>query len=254
MPIHDWTRLDSGIFQDFHNMWLIALRNAIKHILPPGYSVMTEQRTLDYEVDVLGLQAKPPFDLGTNGNATAYTGEFGEGGVSLAVAPPRVQFTRIPATPRTESKRRWIAVRHVTGKRVVAIVEIVSPGNKSSEYKIRSFTAKTADFLAMGVHALIIDLFPPSSRDPEGIHRAIWGDAAGDFCLPSNARLTLVSYLAGQDERAFIEPVAVGQTLPDMPLFLTTDRYIQVPLESTYMAAFEEVDAEYQQLLTTSEP
>ena len=58
MPIHDWTRLDSGIFHDFHNMWLIALRNAIKHTLPPGYSVMTEQRTLDYEVDVLALQTE----------------------------------------------------------------------------------------------------------------------------------------------------------------------------------------------------
>jgi hypothetical protein len=39
--------------------------------------------------------------------------------------------------------------------------------------------------------------------------------------------------------RAFIEPVAVGDPLPDMPLFLDDDFYVNVPLEETYRAAFE---------------
>ncbi len=40
---------------------------------------------------------------------------------------------------------------------------------------------------------------------------------------------------------AFIEPVAVGEPLPEMPLFLTEDVWVPVPLEMTYQAAFDAV-------------
>ena len=44
--------------------------------------------------------------------------------------------------------------------------------------------------------------------------------------------------LEGEDEKGHSEPIGVGHTLPDMPLFLTPDHYIYVPLEPTYMAAW----------------
>ena len=35
MPIHDWTRVDAGLFHDFHQSWTVALRNALNEgILP----------------------------------------------------------------------------------------------------------------------------------------------------------------------------------------------------------------------------
>jgi hypothetical protein len=35
------------------------------------------------------------------------------------------------------------------------------------------------------VNLLIVDLFPPTSRDPQGIHGAIWDELAGEpFELP----------------------------------------------------------------------
>lgn len=40
---------------------------------------------------------------------------------------------------------------------------------------------------------------------------------------------------------AFIEPVAVGDELPEMPLFLAADIYIHAPLEATYESAWEAV-------------
>ncbi len=33
---------------------------------------------------------------------------------------------------------------------------------------------KAADILNQGVHLLVVDLFPPTPRDPHGIHKAIW--------------------------------------------------------------------------------
>ena len=44
---------------------------------------------------------------------------------------------------------------------------------------LRSFVEKAADILNQGVNLLVVDLFPPTPRDPQGIHKAIW-DELGD--------------------------------------------------------------------------
>ncbi len=56
--------------------------------------------------------------------------------------------------------------------------------------------------------------------------------------LPDDKRLTLASYSAGPPMKAYIEPVAVGDPLPDMPVFLDADTYILAPLEITYDATW----------------
>jgi hypothetical protein len=41
MPVHDWTRVEAGIFHDFHTVWAVAIRNALNDgLLPKGYYVM----------------------------------------------------------------------------------------------------------------------------------------------------------------------------------------------------------------------
>ncbi len=123
---------------------------------------------------------------------------------------------------------------------VVAVIELVSSGNKNSKHAIRSFVEKSLDLLLRGVHLLIIDLFPPSKRDPQGIHKVIWDEVQEDgFELPSDKPLTMVAYSAGIPKKAFVEPVAVGDTLRDMPVFLDSATYILAPLESTYMSTWD---------------
>ena len=79
------------------------------------------------------------------------------------------------------------------------MVEIVSPGNKASKNELRTFVEKTSKLIAQGVHLLVIDLFPPSKRDPQGIHKAIWDEfVEEDFALPADQRLTLAAYDAGR--------------------------------------------------------
>ena len=59
------------------------------------------------------------------------------------------------------------------------------------------------------------------------------------FELPSDKPLTMVAYSAGIPKKAFVEPVAVGDTLRDMPVFLDAATYIWAPLEATYLATWE---------------
>ena len=71
---------------------------------------------------------------------------------------------------------------------------------------------------------------------------AVWAEVIDhDFRLPPEKPLTLVAYAAGPVKTAYIEPVATGEVLPDMPLFLEPDLYVPVPLEATYRAAFDAV-------------
>lgn len=102
-----------------------------------------------------------------------------------------------------------------------------------------------------GIHLLVIDLHPPTPRDPQGLHPAIWAEFADStFTLPPDKRLTLVSYaVEGALKRAFVESVAVGDALPSMPLFLTPEAHVLVPLEATYRTAFEAVPRRWREVL-----
>src|SRR5262249_682941 len=142
-------------------------------------------------------------------------------------------------------------IRHTSDHQVVAIVEVVPPGNKSNRHALRKFVDMAINFLRGGIHLLIVDLFPPGPRDPQGIHKAIWDELAEQelFPLPPNQPLALAGYVGERCLEAYVEPTAVGAVLPDMPLFLTPDRYIPVPLEVTYQAAFEGVPTFWRDVL-----
>ena len=100
--------------------------------------------------------------------------------------------------------------------------------------------AKTADLIQQGVHVLVIDLFPPGRRDPQGLHKAIWDEfQEEEFEMPTGRPLTLASYSAGAVKTAYVESVGVGDELPAMPLFLEPEVYVAVPQEGTYRASWD---------------
>ena len=53
--------------------------------------------------------------------------------------------------------------------------------------------------------------------------------------------MTVCSYRAVAPVEAYIEHMAFGEPLPEMPLFLDVETYIYVPLEQTYRTAFEDL-------------
>ena len=251
MPIHDWTRVDHGTFHDFHQGWATAIRSALNNgLLPPDYEAKVEQHTDEGIPDVLTLQLAKP----TNGNGTGGSGGPPPAGLSSAVtAPPRVQFiTAFEADPYAKL-RKTIVVRNGED-RVVALIEIMSPGNKSNKNGIREFVRKVTLAIEHGVHVLVVDLFPPGPRDPNGIHPVIWSEFRDEpYTPPPGKPLTFVSYEAGPKCRAYIQPVAVGETLPEMPLFLEPESYISLPLEATYAAAFEGIPRRTRERLNATE-
>jgi hypothetical protein len=206
MPIYDWTRVDAGLFHDFHQDWTIELRRSLNAgRLLPGFVALVDRQT---------------------------------GGP-------------IPEAEEETYARRAnrIRIQHRHGE-VVAVIEIVSPGNKSSWNGLRAFVRKASGLIWQGTHLLVVDLFPPSERDPQGIHKAIWDEIADrPFALPPDQPLTVVAYRAVPTKTAYVEPVAVGDDLPGLPIFLTEDEYIPAPLEETYRASWAAFPADFKGLL-----
>jgi hypothetical protein len=161
-----------------------------------------------------------------------------------------VERQRAGFEPDGWRKQNVVAVRHVSGDRLVAITEVVSRGNRSGRKAFEDFIRKAAEFLSHQIHLLVLDLQPPTSRDPQGIHGAIWDEVAGlPYNRPDDKPLTMAAYEAGGRLRAFVEPVAVGDALIDMPLFFKPGRHVAVPLEETYRLAFESVPRRWRTVL-----
>jgi hypothetical protein len=242
MPVHDWTRVNAGTFHHFHGSWIVHLSEALNGgLLPEGFYAMAEQHAGRMIADVLTLQTG---DLQP-------TGPGGRGPVAATETPPRVSRKVLPSPEATyRALRRTLAIRHVSDHRIVALLEILSPGNKDRASSVLDFVDKAHSALKHDCHLLVIDLFPPGPWDPHGIHGAIWEDLGPVDDLPEPGKpLTLAAYVAGQLPEAYLEPLAVGDALPEMPLFLDRGYYVNVPLEPTYEAAYRGVPAPWRRTL-----
>jgi hypothetical protein len=165
MPVHDWPRVPAGVFHDFHNDWVIDLKRALNHgVLPKGYYAMSEQHGGKYIADVLTLQTDP--------SAPELPPPM-SGGVAVVEAPPSVG-RRMSLSAAAGSRRKTLTIRHISRHRIVALVEIVSRSNKDRDEHVAQFVGKAEDALRHGIHLLLIDLFPPGARDPNGVHSALW--------------------------------------------------------------------------------
>jgi hypothetical protein len=192
MPVHDWSPVFAGAFHDFHHVWIGELRNALNSgVLPSDYDAMAEQVAGPTVPDVLTLQT-------TNGFDGEWTAEPISGATAVALSPPRDRQSECIEEETYARRQRSIVIHHNSDDRIVALIEIVSSGNESSNQEFRAFVAKAVDLLDRGYHLLVIDLQPRTARDPEGIHSVIWAEfGRKSKPTPADKPLVLVAYDAG---------------------------------------------------------
>ena len=154
MPIHDWTRVDAGLFHAFHHDWVTISRALNAGVLPGDYYALPEQSIHGPIPDVLTLKRSTAGDISNGVGAGS--------AVAVAAVPPRTRLVNRAEEQVYVRKADRIAVRHRHGQ-IIAVVEIVSPGNKASTSALRAFVEKTSNLIMLGVHLLVIDLFPPTS-------------------------------------------------------------------------------------------
>jgi hypothetical protein len=228
VPLHDWTRVKSGTYHHFHYYWLAAIGLRLNSgLLPPGLFVKAEMSSV-------WLESQEVTNLSRASRSSPEANKLAD------TAPMRVLV---------QQTTRRLAVHSGLGN-IVAVIEIVSPGNKKTKSALRSFTRKSGRLIRKGIHLLVIDPFPPGRYDPEGIHPPIWRHLTDtEFKLPETKRRTIVSYQAGEVPTAYVEPIALGEPLPDRPLFLDEVDYVSVPLEETYQSTWNGLPVQVRELL-----
>jgi hypothetical protein len=249
MAIHDWAKIFAGGFHHFHQAWVLRISDQLNRgILPQGYFAAAEQASGGSYPDVVALEMdiqEPSMAGGFEDSADRQSG-----GLALATVPPNVRFRFDSELVQYSEKADRVAIRNVSGNKVVAIIEVVSPGNKHSGLAFNKFRDKIQHLTERGIQILIVDLFPPGTFDPEGIPRGL--QIESDSVVPATTKeepLSFTSLRVSDHVSGFVELSAVGQNVPTMPLFLNSERYVNVPLNESYEQAWTSLPRPWQEIL-----
>jgi Protein of unknown function (DUF4058) len=204
---HSWDKL--------HGMWPAVIVQQLFPILPEGYV------------------AAPRVHLGSDRPRDE------DGRVAVAAwAPPRPTLTLETELPeQDEYEVRVHDARH--GRRLVAAIEIVSPSNKDRPESRRAFVAKVAALLQSDVSVSLADivtirqfnLYADLLGLIGGSDPMLGGEPPGLYAVTARGRRR-----AGK--RSLLDtwfyPLALGQPLPTLPIWLDADQGVFLDLETSY--------------------
>lgn len=222
-------------WEELHGGWPMMLAAALSRKLPPGYVVGPRVHLGPYfEIDVAtfdGEEATGPASAG---------GE--EGGVATAVwAPPRP--TLEVATDLPDQDEYEVRVYDTErDRRLVAAVEIVSPGNKDRSESRRVFVAKCDALLRQDVSVAIVDVVTIRPFNLYAELLAFIGKSDPALVpAPPLLYATACRWRRAADSprphahlQTWAYPLAVGQPLPTLPLWLADNLAVPLELEASY--------------------
>jgi hypothetical protein len=183
------------------------------------------------EIDVGTLERDSSAAAAVGGAAVATAGR-------KVWAPPAPDVVLPSVIPDTFEVR---ILNTDTGPRLVAAIELISPGNKDRATERRAFATKCASYLYQGISLIVVDIVTSRRANLHNeILRVMEADEAGQ--LAAEVSLYAVAYRPlrrdGKDEfDVWRQRLAVGQPLPTLPLSLRADLVIPVDFEATYAEA-----------------
>jgi hypothetical protein len=124
--------------------------------------------------------------------------------------------------------------------RLTAAIELVSPRNKDRPQARQAFAVKCVGYLQQGSSVVVIDTVTTRRADLNAaILELLRVETSGS---PTPSSLSAVSYQAVdrveeiQQLRLWPEPLALGQPLPTLPLWIASDFSVPLDLEASYQA------------------
>ncbi len=124
--------------------------------------------------------------------------------------------------------------------RLVAAVEFVSPRNKDRPQARQAFAVKCVGYLQQGSSLVIVDTVTTRKADLNAAILSLLRVDTSNAVTPSS--LSAVSYHAiGREEdtqqlQIWPEPLALGQPLPKLPLWIAPDFSVPLDLDASYQA------------------
>jgi Protein of unknown function (DUF4058) len=191
--------LEGWIWGSFHPNLITAISERLNPQLPKRYIASTELyiwRVDDSERLLLG----GPHVFVSDRKPTPV-----EASVATIAAPIN---TVLPGVVR---KQRYVKVVDPEARRVVTVIEILSPSNKTVGDNGQAYRLKREEYIASGISLVEIDLLRSGIRPP-----------LGDPAPPISDYYMLV-HRGWEDSRMGIWPISVRDALPLVPIPLDPD-------------------------------
>ena len=233
MPLRDHFRPpldDVHSWDELHGGWPMMIVRELIEVLPEPYFAApgVHLGTL-YEVDI-GTYRRPL--------AEANDVDFASRGADVVTyAPPKPTLTSEPHLPDQDvyEVRIYDSRRN---RQLVAAIEIVSPSNKDRPENRATFVAKAVTLLKNNICVSIVDvvstfdfnLYAELMNFVDDVDPALGSEPPPMYAATLRMR--------DEDRRRMMDhwyhPLALGQPLPTLPIWLTETRAISLDLESSY--------------------
>jgi hypothetical protein len=215
-------------WRSFHGAWAAAMARLLNQgVMPDGYyAVPLVDRDGPIEMAVAALrESGAPLPEGGTGSPHAWT-------------PPAPGFAVAVELPGTDAVEIQIFAND-GDPRLAAAVELVSLRNKDRPQARQAFAVKCVGYLQQGSSVVVVDTVTTRRAD---MHLAIMGLLGVDTNATPPSSLSATSYRAiGMEEEAqqlliWPAPLALGEPLPTLPLWIAADFSVPLDLEASYQA------------------
>ncbi len=218
-------------WEGFHGLWAAALVEKLNQdILDDEYFAdMQVHIGSQVEVDIATLEEQRNTARGAGTTATV---------ARAAWAPPATNLI-LPIVFPDDIEVQVFAT--TTGAALVAAIELVSPGNKDRPETRQAFAAKCVSYLTRGIGLIVVDIV---TNRLANLHNDVMGllGRGEPFLMTPAAATYAVAYRpsrqpSGDQVELWPMPLALGQSLPVLPLALRNAGVVPVDLETTYQEA-----------------
>ena len=217
-------------WRSFHGAWAAAMARLLNQgVLPPGYYAgPLVDRGGPIEIDMAALrehEASQP----AGGAAAPQTWAPPAPGLAVTV--------ELPVTDEVEVQ----VFAHDGNPRLASAVELVSPRIEDRPQARQAFAVKCVGYLQQGSSVVVVDTVTTRRADLNAAILSLLG-VENSSAIPAN--LSAVSYQAmGREEETqqlqlWPAPLALGQPLPTLPLWIAADFSVPLDLEASYQATY----------------
>jgi hypothetical protein len=231
MPLRDHFRSpvnDTHSWDEVHGQWPGEIVRTLRGILPPGFRAGPNIHLgSPFEVDV------STYDL----DSRIVDRDTSGGGTALATEPAPTLTVEADLSEQDVYEVQVYDTER--GRRLVAAIELVSPSNKDRAAAREMFVGKAASLLQQGVCVSFVDLV--TIRQANLYAELLESLGRNDPVLePVSPHLYAVTLRARppfnrrSQVNAWFYPMSVGQPLPTIPIWLTPELRVLLPLETGY--------------------
>ena len=210
-------------WHSFQNAWSTYIASHLNQQLPQGYFAEANVQ-FGIEIDVAAFE------------------ESGATNVPSASAWRAPTPTQTIALSTISDVVEVLVFGREGGPTLAAVIELVSPANKDRPDNRDAFVSKCAAYLQQGIGLAIVDIV----TDRKGnLHRQLLKRLGAVDSVPLDADLYAVAYHPVEREDQsnldiWQQPLAVGQPMPTLPLWLRGNLCFPVDLEAIYNRTCQE--------------